>query len=143
MSEITYRVSEGTAAAIASLVEVRIAREYGLLSIDDQPLEDVETGGRMLAEAGIKFDGGDAYLAFTGDEHGLSSWAYQEVNRLIAQGLAARTCQCSQLPQRGLFRDHEHREICTGHYEIDVPPIDGLLLCGDCHGVEYRARLDA
>lgn len=141
MPEITYRLSDGTRAGIATLIEARIAREYGQTAIDGQDVALVESGARMLVEAGLHFDARPAFLAFAkGDERGLNGWVDSEIRILLKEGLAARECQCRQLAHGGLDRNHGHRDTCHRHYEADVPPIDGLLLCGTCHGAEYQAR---
>lgn len=127
-------LSDGTRAAIANLVEYTIAREYGQ---DASGL----TGARMLARAGLEFDLREDYLSRTdGDEHGLTGLADTTLRILVRDGLAARLCQCAQLHPGGCAHGPSTVVWCPGHYESDVPPIGGALLCGTCHGAEYSAH---
>jgi hypothetical protein len=137
MSELIYTIVEDTATALDGTVELIIAREHGAVEFEGRPIDEAIVVGRELAAAGIRHDARTAYEAFTGgDDRYLSAWVRGEAAVLIKARLVARECQCRRFPQAGLFRGHGHADLCTGHYETDVPPVQGLLLCGTCYGAE-------
>lgn len=128
-------LSEGTRAAIASLVDARIDREHG------GAVEDQIRGATMLATAGLQFDLYQQYVTANGDDRGLRGYVDTALRILVREGLAARVCQCRQLHPHGCKHGSAVGQLwCGGHYEADVPPIDGALLCGDCYVAEYQAR---
>lgn len=133
MSELTYQLAEDTTIALDGTVELIIAREYGATEFEGRPIAEAIAAGRELARGGVARDARIAYEAFTGgDERYLRTWSQQETITLIKARLSARECQCRQLPRGGLDR-HEHRDVCHNHYEADVPPVNGLYLCGTCY----------
>jgi len=124
-------LSDGTKAAIANVVDYKIEREHG------QDTADAEQGARMIALAGLQFD----LLAAGADAERVRGLAETTLRILVREGLAARVCQCRQLHPHGCPHGSAVGSLwCGGHYEADVPPIDGALLCGACHVAEYQAR---
>lgn len=119
-------LSDGTRAAIANLVEYEIEREYG------HDVKAAAAGARMIALGGLQLDLRADYLARTGDESQFSGYVDSTLRILIRDGLAERACQNRKLNPTAL--------PCRNHYEADVPPIDGALLCGTHHIAEYEAR---
>lgn len=139
VEKISSLVGDQTRAAIAQLVEAKIAAEYGLTELDGVPLRDVTTTQHALATLAIISDlGPQLEAAANGDATFLQAYADAVQRMLIKAGLAARECQCRQLPDAGLSRGHGHSGICHDHYEPDVPLLAGLLLCGTCHVHEHQ-----
>jgi antitoxin (DNA-binding transcriptional repressor) of toxin-antitoxin stability system len=130
-------LTEGTLAAIANIVDATIDKEYGV-----QGAEVLRLGAAMIAQAGLHFDLREAYLQLPDNrgEQGLAGLVETELRMRVAEGLEARTCQCRQI--QGVCRHSSNPTglPCAGHYEADVPPIRGLLLCGPCHADEYEAQ---
>ncbi|PZG06281.1 hypothetical protein C1I95_32125, partial [Micromonospora craterilacus] len=125
-------LSDGTRAAVANLVDYTIEREYG------NDVTDEIKGATMVALAGLHFDLLDAGAA---DAEGTRGLAETTLRILLRTGLAARICQCRQLHPHGCKHGGAVGSLwCDRHYEADVPAIDGALLCGTCHVVEYEAR---
>lgn len=127
-------LSDATRAAVANVVDYTIEAEYG------QPTPGMD-GARMLALGGLMIDLGDEHRRTNGalaTDASLRSVAETTLRILIRDGLAARECQCRQLTGGGCT--HGERGVCHRHYEADVPPIDGALLCGTCHVTEYQTR---
>jgi hypothetical protein len=141
MSEsTTYVPTEATAAAVRNLIDYLIEREHG------QDVEAEINGVRAVARAGIQFDLRNEYPARRpASTAALEALVDTELRMLVRDGLAARRCQCAQMHAAGLRRvtgdvEHGHNGACEGHTEADVPEVDGYLLCGGCHGAEWRAR---
>lgn len=125
-------LSDGTTAAITNLIEYTIEREYG------QDVDVALRGARTLALAGLQFDLRDQFVNINGHDNGLVGYAESTLRILVRDGLAARVCQCSKLNPAGCR--HGRRYTCSDHYEADVPPINGALLCGTCYIGEYQTR---
>jgi len=131
-------LSPGTLAAIASVVEHQIAFTY-------RRRDGVEVlaelrGARILARAGIALDSTNAWGRHFGNTTGLDTAADSLLRQLVRDGLAARRCQCDQLPEHRFDNQldgncpHGIDLQCTGHFEADVPPVDGVYrLCGTCY----------
>jgi hypothetical protein len=118
-------------AQVAAVVESTIEQEYRLPDADA-----VLKGARMTAIAAIEMDLRVAWTERYNGEGGLRGYADTVLRGLVAEGLKARECQCAVTSATA--PGHNHRETCHGHYEADVPPISGRLLCGPCHGDLYR-----
>ncbi|MBM0205766.1 hypothetical protein JNW90_24185 [Micromonospora sp. STR1s_5] len=118
--------SEGTAAAVANLVDFAIQREYG------HDVTALNAAARDLALAGLTFDLRDFFVSLNGSDHRLRGYVESQLSILVRDGLAERACQWRKL--------HPEALTCSHHYEHDVPPIDGALLCGTHHIEEYQAR---
>lgn len=138
--DLAAHVSEATTAAIACLVDAEIAREYGQTHVSGQPVKDVVEGALMLLSASLEVDLREAFVAATGSDRRLAPYAQACRSILVRDALAARECQCRQLGGAGLDGAHGHRDTCHGHYEADVPEIDGLRLCGECYIAEANRR---
>lgn len=124
-------LSPGTLAAIANLVEYTIEKEYGTFT------EGARIGARITAIAGVQMDVAAAYLERNaGDDRYLHGYADTTVRMLVAEGLEARRCQCAAVLDE--LAGHDHIGACAGHYEADVPQLDGKLLCGTCHVAVYN-----
>lgn len=104
---------------VSSCVEYRVQREYG----DD--VQDALAGARMIAVAQLAFDLADAGVVPTGPE--AESLAATQYNIMVAEGLEIRACQC------GASGRSSHGMLCTGHYQTDVPVVEGKRLCGACY----------
>lgn len=127
----TPPLSDGTRAAIANLVDYEIEREYG------HDVTAAMAGARMIALGGLQMD----LLASGAPQDTVQNVAEIDLRILIREGLATRVCQCQQLHRHGCPHGSAVGQLwCGKHYEADVPPIDGALLCGDCHVAEYQAR---
>lgn len=122
LADVTFE----TRAVAAGIVEYRIDREYG--KVDDDGLR----GATMLALAAIKMDINRRYVALNGSEDRIDGLADSLLRLLVAEGLDARRCQCPVTDPNQLV-GHDHSGPCEGHYEADVPAIDGARLCGTCH----------
>lgn len=125
-------LSDATRAAVANVVDYQIEREYG---------RDVAAeiqGATTLALAGLRFDLRERFMSINGSDNGLDGYARSTLRILVRDGLVERECQCRRMHPDG--RAHGHVYTCHVHYESDVPPIDGVLLCGGCHIAEYQTR---
>lgn len=130
-TDLLAPISDETRAAIASVVEGTIEREYGITNTVE--------GARFLAIAGLEMDLGAAWHAANpGHEIGLRGYTESTLRILVTAGLKARECQCNTSSDRD--RTHNHRYTCHNHYEADVPPIDGMKLCGACHIDLYQVH---
>lgn len=128
-------LSEGTTAAIANLTDYSIEHEYGVVGAVDRVL-----GATTVALAGLQFDLRAQFVSINGTDAGLAGYAQATLRVLVRQGLEARLCQCHTINDGRC--PHAHVGSCGGHYEADVPAIDGALLCGTCHIAEYQARAE-
>lgn len=117
--------SDELAVAVRGLVESAVGREYGRPPGDEQDRVawDVAAVAALYALPQLDVPGaGLVTRAVT---------ARYWVRHLVREGLAARLCQCTY---RGADTRHMHpRARCEYHFEADVEPLDGLLLCGWCH----------
>lgn len=128
-------VSIPARAAVDDVVEYRIEREYGI-----EDAEDAMGGAAIRAVILITDDIRPRYTAATGSDHGIKGLAEALLRMLVTAGLEARLCQCNAGSDPHARVGHDHVGECSGHYEADVPPIDGMLMCGTCHGAVWRAR---
>lgn len=132
-AELLAPISAETRGAVASVVEATIEREY---QVDGA--EASLKGATLIALAGLDMDLGGAWReAHTGYDTGLRGYTETALRILVAEGLLQRECQCNTSSDRD--RTHNHRYTCHNHYEAEVPPIDGMLLCGPCHVDLYQA----
>lgn len=122
-------LSEGTTAAIANLTDYSIEHEYGVPGATGRVL-----GATTVALAGLQFDLRAQFVSINGTDAGLAGYAQATLRILLRDGLEARRCQCHTL--NGIC-PHGTAARCEGHYEADVPPIDGARLCGTCHAAMY------
>ena len=135
-AEATAALSPETRAAVAALVDRRIEREHG--TADDTQVQ----GARRIAVAGIQMDIHRTYVKYSGSDRGVATSADLLLRHLVDEGLAARLCHCAHLHPHGCPHGSAIGQLfCGGHYEADVPAIDGALLCGTCHVAEYQTRL--
>lgn len=124
-------LSDGTKTAVANLVDYTIEREYG------HDVDAAIRGARTVALSGLQFDLRDQFIGINGHDNGLDRYAEATLRILARDGLEVRRCQCHTI--NGTCQ-HGTGASCGSHYEADVPPIDGALLCGTCHIAEYQAR---
>ncbi len=115
------QITDGTRAAVASVVEHTIDREYG---VGDRHAAD---GARILAVAGLRMDLHNLFVEINGNDRGLDGLVDTQLRIMVDEGLAARRCQCREV------NGHGHRGFCEGHTEHDVPTVNGVLLCGTCY----------
>ena len=125
-ARIDGAVSPETRAAIASVVEHTIEREHG------QGDAAAAAGARAIALAGLQMDLHGVAAELGGDDRALRGLADTQLRILITQGLDARRCQCPAVTPAER-EGHGHSTACEGHYEADVPEVDGRRLCGACY----------
>lgn len=134
-------LSEGTTAAVDQLVDYAILREYGIV-VDEGGylIEDQVIGATMIAKAGLQFDLIEQFKGMNqGKTDGLDGYVDATLRVLVSDGIEGRRCQCHTI--NGTC-SHGTAARCEGHYESDVPPIDGVLLCGTCHIAEHQTRVE-
>lgn len=112
--------AEVSAACLDSLVEATIEREYGRLSPGELAV------ARQIAQAAV--------MAETGGNASSAAW---DLRPRLHAALEARRCACKGSHKNTMY-DHRHGH-CSNHTEADVPPLDGLLLCGTCHVLAHNA----
>lgn len=124
-------LSEPTRIAVAALVDATVEHEYGH--------SKTLTATREAAHATLVKDLRSSYVTRTGNGDGLLAYVDITLRILIRDGLATRVCQCRQLHPHGCPHGSASGSIwCARHYEADVPPLNGALLCGTCHVGEYQ-----
>ncbi|WP_431881954.1 hypothetical protein [Micromonospora chalcea] len=124
--------SAATRVAVTNLVDYEIEREYG------RNVGAEIAGATSLAVAGLIHDLRDEYARRNGGSDGVEAYARSVLRIMVRDGLTERLCQCRSI--RPAAR-HPHGNMpCDRHFEVDVPPIDGVLLCGGCHVAESDAR---
>lgn len=107
-------ISEATRAAVAAFVDATIEHEYG-------------RGDPAAARL-------NAHTALTADFNGNHLHADSQLRLMTRAGLAQRVCQCKQLHPHGCPHGSASGSLwCGRHYESDVPPMAGALLCGTCY----------
>lgn len=130
MPTITEQLSDVTKDLIGTLAQYTIEREYGSTTA---PVD----GARMLTIASLQFDLADAHAERGGQPEHLPSYAESVLRKLLRSALSARRCQC-MVVDHAHRSGHDHIGACTRHYEADVPPLDGKLLCGTCYVATYE-----
>lgn len=126
MARLEAAITDGTRAAVASLVEHTIDREYGTQDAA------ATNGARMLALAGLQMDLHRLFVEINGSDRGLDALADTQLRIMVRDALDARRCDC-----RTGGPGHPHSSLlrCEGHTEADVPATeDGQKLCGACYG---------
>ncbi len=119
---IEAAITAETRAAVASLVEHEIEREYGVGN------HDARAGARLLALAGLEMD-----LTDFAPARGLRALAETQLRIMMRDGLAARRCECAAY---GDGHPHSSGVRCDGHTEADVPVLPGGRYCGGCYIAE-------
>lgn len=122
-------------AAVDDVVQYRIEQEYGIADA-----EAAAGGAATRAVIHITDDIRPLYVGYNGTDIGLRGLAEALLRQLVTAGLDARRCQCGRSDAGERGESHGHRGACEGHFEADVPPVDGMLMCGTCHGAVWRAR---
>ncbi|MEU1761239.1 hypothetical protein [Micromonospora sp. NPDC005652] len=84
-------LSEAARAALADIVEHRIAWEYGRGDRDGLALATTR------AALALREDLRDEYVTANGTARGLEGYASATMHALVREGLARRRCQCSRL----------------------------------------------
>lgn len=118
--------SSETEAAILSAVEYAIEAEYGA----DNRREALTA--RTLARSAVEMDVVRLFVAANGNVHGISSFAQTLVRIAVAERLAERLCQCSDIGS-----GKAHYGPCGMHTEKDVPDVNGAKLCGPCYALGH------
>lgn len=125
LARLEAAISDGTKAAVASLVEHTIDREYGTQDAT------ATNGAHMLALAGLRMDLHALYVEINKSDRGLDSLADTQLRIMVRDGLAARRCDCVT---GGPGHPHSSLIRCEGHTEHDVPATeDGQRFCGACY----------
>lgn len=125
LARLEASITDGTRAAVASLVEHTVDREYGTQD------PTAANGARMLALAGLKLDLHSLYVEINKSDRGLDALADTQLSIMVRDGLADRRCDCTT---GGPGHPHSSLIRCEGHTEADVPATDdGRKLCGACY----------
>lgn len=125
LARLEASITNGTRAAVASLVEHTIDREYGTQDAT------ATNGARMLALAGLRMDLHRPFVEMNGSDRGLDGLADTQLRIMVRDALAARRCDCTT---GGPGHPHSSLIRCEGHTEADVPVTeDGHKLCGACY----------
>lgn len=134
-SRLVGPISDGGRTAVARVVESTIEHEYGRATTAD--LASVTSA----AVATLAADLDEAFRRQTGTDQGLGLYSVSALRELVDEALAERVCQCRSLHPRQCPHESTSGSLwCDGHYEADVPPLGGALLCGTCYIGEYQAR---
>jgi hypothetical protein len=127
-------LSPMTNIALDDLTDAVVRREYNMNTPDQV------RALRKIAVAAMASDMRHNWLENETSDRGLTSAADTLVNIALTERLQQRECQCSRLHPHGCSHYYKAEPFCKGHFEADVPDIDGVKLCGSCHNVEWQAR---
>ena len=113
--------SDDTKQLLAALVEATIAVEYARGKPEERAAFEAAAHARRAARNAVQEDLRPTRIDMFGDDRFLTGYADSTVAIDLYRGLEARRCQSPTNP------------TCTGHFEADVPPVDGRKLCSECY----------
>jgi hypothetical protein len=134
-SAVRVQLTDATMAAIWRVINDDIEHEHGGGSKEQREAHKRDATRRL------RDDLHDKWVQENGNDRSLAGFAYVQLRMLVAEGLATRECQCAKLHRHGCpHQGHRGLLFCNGHWEADVPLIDGTPLCGACHVGEFQKR---